>query len=131
MVAARGRPAPRGAGQLGEEALPSACRQFPRIATALDEWERVATVVPAGHPRPATPRTEVEALGVARVEHLVEEGWAGLGRPVGRWLAAKAFASSLALQGEGLRTSVLDCDLLKEAFRRSSTSPTPKPSRAG
>jgi hypothetical protein len=113
------------------------------LEAALDDWERVATVVPAGHPRLAAPGAEVEALGVARVEPLVEGGWAGLGRPVGRWLAARAFASLLALQGEGLRTSVLglhvalcvlraeaaracaeagrvlDPDLLKEAFRRA------------
>jgi hypothetical protein len=66
-----------------------------------------------------------------------------LSRPVRHWLAAKAFASWLALQGEGLRTAALglrlalgvlraeaargcagagralDADLLKEAVRRA------------
>lgn len=69
--------------------------------------------------------------------------WPALALPVRRWLAAKAFASWLALQGEGLRTTVLglrvalgvlraeaargsaeagrplDADLLKEAIRRA------------
>ncbi len=73
----------------------------------------------------------------------VEPAWPSLSRPVRRWLAAKAFASWLVLQGEGLRTSVfglhlalgllraeaargcvdagraLDLDLLKEAIRRA------------
>jgi len=79
-----------------------------------------------------------------------------LGRPICRWLAAKAFASWLVLQGAGLRTAVLglrvalgvlraeaarggaeagralDAELLKDAVRRadlllSSTSPIPRP----
>jgi hypothetical protein len=37
----------------------------------------------------------------------VAPAWPGLGRPIRRWLAAKAFASWLVLQGEGLRTAVL------------------------
>jgi hypothetical protein len=69
--------------------------------------------------------------------------WPALGLPVRRWLAAKAFASWLALQGQGLRTTVLglrvalgvlraeaargcaeagralDAGLLKEAVRRA------------
>jgi hypothetical protein len=73
----------------------------------------------------------------------VAPSWPTLARPARRWLAAKAFASWLALQGEGLRTTVvglrvalgvlraeaargcaeagraLDADLLKEAIRRA------------
>ncbi len=73
----------------------------------------------------------------------VAPAWPSLGRPVRHWLAARAFASWLALQGEGLRTTVLglrvalgvlraeaargcaeagrplDPDLLKEAVRRA------------
>ncbi len=73
----------------------------------------------------------------------VAPSWPTLARPVRRWLAAKAFASWLALQGEGLRTTALglrvalgvlraeaargcaeagralDADLLKEAIRRA------------
>jgi hypothetical protein len=37
----------------------------------------------------------------------VAPAWAALGLPVRRWLASKAFASWLTLQGEGLRTTVL------------------------
>ena len=38
---------------------------------------------------------------------LVAPGWPSLARPVRHWLAARAFASWLALQGEGLRTTAL------------------------
>jgi Fe-S-cluster containining protein len=38
---------------------------------------------------------------------LVVPGWPSLAVPIRRWLAAKAFASWLALQGEGLRTTAL------------------------
>jgi Fe-S-cluster containining protein len=74
---------------------------------------------------------------------LVAPGWASLAPPVRHWLAAKAFASWLSLQGEGLRTTALglrvalgvlraeaargcdeagrtlDAELLKEAVRRA------------
>jgi hypothetical protein len=73
----------------------------------------------------------------------VAPAWPALGRPIRLWLAAKAFASWLVLQGEGLRTAVLglrvalsvlraeaargcaeagrplDAELLKEAVRRA------------
>jgi hypothetical protein len=59
-------------------------------------WRLVAQCVPRGHPLPSPPasRTGTDAPGV---------------RPgaVHRWLAARAFASWLALQGEGLRTTVV------------------------
>jgi len=114
------------------------------LDAALAGWDRAAASVPAGNPRPRTPRADVEATGVARADALVDEGWAGLQAPVRRWLAARAFASWLALQGEGLRTTILglrvalgvlraeaargcaegsgrplDAALLKEAIRRS------------
>jgi Fe-S-cluster containining protein len=73
---------------------------------ALDDWERVAAAIPASHPRPASPRDAIEPFGLARAQAIVDEACADLRRPVGRWLAAKAFASWLALQGEGLRTTV-------------------------
>jgi hypothetical protein len=41
------------------------------------------------------------------VETALAESWGGLRRPAGRWLAAKAFASWLALQGGGVRTTFL------------------------
>jgi hypothetical protein len=114
------------------------------LDAALAEWERAAASVPAANPRPRSPRADLEAIGVARADALVDEGWAGLQTPVRRWLAARAFASWLALQGEGLRTTIhglrvalgvlraeaargcaegsgrtLDAALLKEAIRRS------------
>jgi hypothetical protein len=102
------------------------------------EWRLVAETVPHCAQLPAAP----EGLGDAD-DRWVEPAWPSLARPVRRWLAAKAFASWLALQGEGLRTAVLglrvslgvlraeatrgcaearlslDSDLLKEAFRRA------------
>ena len=101
-------------------------------------WRLVAETVPHRALLPAAP----EGLGDAD-DRWVEPAWSSLGRPIRRWLAAKAFASWLALQGEGLRTAVLglrvslgvlraeatrgcaearlslDADLLKEAFRRA------------
>jgi Fe-S-cluster containining protein len=56
-------------------------------------WRLVAECVPPGHAIPETPPPPGRASPV--------DG------PVRRWLAAKAFASWLALQGEGLRTTVL------------------------
>jgi hypothetical protein len=56
-------------------------------------WRLAAECVPPGHPIPEPPPGSGEA--------------SPLDVPVRRWLAAKAFASWLALQGEGLRTSVL------------------------
>jgi Fe-S-cluster containining protein len=105
-----------------ERPVPPTPRAAMSLAAAFDAWEHTASVVPASHPQPASPRAEAEGLGIARVERLVGEGWAGLRRPVGGWLASKAFASWLALQGEGLRTSVLGIEsaravLLAEAAR--------------
>lgn len=65
-------------------------------------WEVVASTVPDGHSRPEPP-PPLDAPGVA----LVEPGWCRLAAPVSAWLASKAFASWLALQGQGLRTTVL------------------------
>jgi hypothetical protein len=114
------------------------------LGEALAAWERAAASVPAGVPRPRSPRSDVERMGVRRADALVGEAWAALHAPVRRWLAARAFASWLALQGEGIRTTVaglqlalgvlraeaargcvegdgrvLDAALLKEAIRRS------------
>ncbi len=106
-------------------------------AEATDPWTLVASTVPGGHPRPAPPPIDPS------VTALVEAGWHALAGPVCAWLATKAFASWLALQGQGLRTtvrglrvalgvlraeatrvclqsgSVLDAALLKEALRRA------------
>ena len=58
-------------------------------------WRMVAECVPRGHPLPSPPagRLGSDALGSC------------LGA-VRRWLAARAFGSWVALQGEGLRTAV-------------------------
>jgi hypothetical protein len=77
----------------------------------------VAGVVPEGHPRPASPRAAVEAFGLARAQALVDEDRAAARRPVGQWLAARAFASWLALQGEGLRTSALGLHVAYSVLR--------------
>ena len=88
-------------------------------------------------------RLAPEGLGEAD-ERWVAPAWPAFALPIRRWLAAKAFASWIALQGEGLRTTValsprrargaagrggarlgrgrprvLDADLLQEAVRRA------------
>jgi hypothetical protein len=65
-------------------------------------FEAVAATVPAGLPRPALPEAW-EAADAA----WVAPAWARLSVPVGRFLAAKAFASSIAWQGEGVRAQVM------------------------
>jgi hypothetical protein len=45
---------------------------------------------------------------------------------VRRWLAAKAFASWLALQGEGLRTTVLGVRLALAVLRAEAARPAPQ-----
>jgi Fe-S-cluster containining protein len=102
------------------------------------EWQLVADCVPHGAALPAAPEGvgDADARGVA-------PAWPALSLPIRRWLAARAFASWIALQGEGLRTTVaflrlalgvlraeaargsaeagrvLDGDLLREAVRRA------------
>ncbi|HEX9187949.1 MAG TPA: hypothetical protein VGB87_12795 [Vicinamibacteria bacterium] len=133
----------------GEPAFPGALRngsRYPRDPARRGsrgcpgsrEWQLVAECVPVRALVPPTPvgLDETDARWVA-------PAWPGLGRPIRRWLAGKAFASWLVLQGEGLRTAVLglrvalgvlraeaargcaeagralDALLLKEAFRRA------------
>ncbi|MCG6922914.1 MAG: hypothetical protein LJF15_17785 [Acidobacteria bacterium] len=69
-------------------------------------WRAVAECVPPGHPLPSPAG-----------EGFVDDGWGGLVAPVRRWLAARAFASWLALQGEGLRTTVLGLRLSLAVLR--------------
>ncbi len=79
--------------------------------TSLALWDELAATVPTPY------RTRADALALppeeraeprlARVASLVAEGWRVSRVPIRRWLASKAFGSWLALQGEGLRTSVL------------------------
>ena len=101
-------------------------------------WQVAADCVPRGALLAAAP----ERLGEAD-ERWVAAAWPSLARPTRRWLAAKAFASWMALQGEGLRTTVaflrvalgvlrseaargcaetgrsLDAEQLREAFRQA------------
>ena len=101
-------------------------------------WQLLADSVPHRELLPPAPERIDEAD-----DRWVAPSWPTLACPVRRWLAAKAFASWLTLQGEGLRTTALglrvalgvlraeaargcaeagralDADLLKEAIRRA------------
>jgi hypothetical protein len=101
-------------------------------------WQLVADCVPHGAPLAPTPESPDEADA-----QWVAPAWPDFSLPIRRWLAAKAFASWVALQGEGLRTTVaslrvalgvlraeaargsaeaarvLDAGLLVEAIRRA------------
>jgi Fe-S-cluster containining protein len=101
-------------------------------------WQAVASCVPHRALLPLAP----EGLDDAD-QQLVAPAWPSVGLPIRRWLAAKAFASWLVLQSDGLRTAVLglrvalavlraeaargcaearrplDGELLKEAVRRA------------
>ena len=77
------------------------------LESSLADWDRAAAAVPVGNPRPTSARPALEAFGLARAQSLVDESSSAQRRAVGRWLAAKAFASWLALQGDGVRTTVL------------------------
>ncbi len=116
--------------------------------TSLAAWDEVAATVPAAaalawgaRGSGAGPARTAERCG--RGAALVAAGWPLFHVPIRRWLGAKAFASWLALQGQGLRTVVLglrvalgvlrvetlrgcaeaeralDQELLREAFRRA------------
>ena len=83
---------------LGAMADPPAGRGDPQACDPVIArlFETVAASVPAGLPRPALPPAwmAADADWVAPV-------WAKLSVPVGRFLSAKAFASSIAWQGRG------------------------------
>ena len=64
-------------------------------------WHLVADCVPLRALLPAAPGGVGEAD-----DPWVAPAWPALSLPIRRWLAAKAFASWVALQGEGLRTTV-------------------------
>jgi hypothetical protein len=87
------------------------------LEDALAGWERVTLAVPEASPAPESPRAAVGAFGLRRAEAALAESWDGLRRPVGRWLAAKSFASWLALQGDGVRTSALGLRLANAVLR--------------
>ena len=82
-------------------------------------WRLVAQCVPRGHPLPSPPARRAGSDALPRTRSPAPARVLGQGsRPqagsapgvhgaVHRWLAARAFASWLALQGEGLRTTVM------------------------
>ena len=113
------------------------------LTGAFADWERAAAAVPASAGAPPSPRAAVRTPDMERLGALVDAGWSRRHAPLRRWLAAKAFGSWVALQGDGVRTTVaslrlalgvlraeaargcaqaareLDAPLLKQAFRRS------------
>lgn len=70
----------------------------PTVSPSSDRraWDFAARCVPASHPCPEPPPEGGAAPQV----------WGEGATPVRRWLAARAFASWVALQGEGLRSTV-------------------------
>ena len=106
---------------LAETPTPTPAEGAPLSSEECDRaWRLVAQCVPRGHPLPSRPAsrngsdapTRTRSPARARVPGQGSRPQAGsaLGaRPgaVHRWLAARAFASWLALQGEGLRTTVM------------------------
>jgi hypothetical protein len=112
------------------------------LEAAVTDWERAAAFVPAPLV-PASPGSSWRTTDPGRLAAHVDAGWSRLRAPVRRWLAAKAFGSWVALQGDGVRTTVaslrqalgvlraeasrgcaaagreLDRPLLEEAVRRS------------
>ncbi|HEY8231909.1 MAG TPA: hypothetical protein VIJ10_04530 [Vicinamibacteria bacterium] len=93
------------------------CEVDAGLAAALADWERVARAVPGRGPAPDSPRAPVEAYGLERAQAALDDGWERLRRPVGRWLAAKAFASWIALQGDGVRTTALGLRVAHSVLR--------------
>jgi len=83
------------------------------VCQSLDPpaWQVVADSIPHGSLLPSPP------YGLDDAERLVTMGWPSLATPILHWLAAKAFASWLALQGEGLRTTVLGLRLALDVLR--------------
>jgi len=73
----------------------------PGYAAMARLFDDVGASVPEGLPRPVCPH-DWESADTA----VVAEGWPRLAA-VGRFLAAKAFASSVAWQGHGVRTQVM------------------------
>ena len=138
LLSFRGAPSASGDEESTGAGRSLARRPPPNALGMIEAWRLVAECVPHRALLPPAPESLDDAdLG------LVAPGWPSLAVPVRRWLAAKAFASWLALQGEGLRTTALglrvalgvlraeaargcaeagrtlDAELLKEAVRRA------------
>jgi hypothetical protein len=89
------------------------------LAECRRGWQLVRECVPRGHPVPpppgedGRPRRRSDLAG----REVTDGGWGAHTAPVRLWLAAKAFASWLALQGGGLRTAVLGVRLALAVLR--------------
>jgi Fe-S-cluster containining protein len=70
---------------------------------AVASWRLAVACVPAPEPQP--PALDEAAAARSHVEH-VAPAWPAFAAPIRRYLAAKAFASWCAVQGQGLRTAV-------------------------
>ena len=75
-------------------------------------WRLVAGTVPRRELVPSGLEGAVDADA-----RWVAPAWPALARPIRRWLAAKAFASWIALQGDGLRTTVLGLRVALDVLR--------------
>jgi hypothetical protein len=74
---------------------------WPTFEECLRAWRETAAAVPVTGLVPSLPE------GLAEADtRWVRPSWPSLARPLRRYLAARAFASWCALQGEGLRTTV-------------------------
>lgn len=89
-------PAPEAPVRVADPASPAAA-----ASSGETPWALVASTVAARALLPRPPVSDPHRSA------LVDAGWPSLAGAVGRWLAARAFASWLALQGDGLRTTVL------------------------
>jgi hypothetical protein len=78
-------------------------------------WQALAECVPPGHPLPPPPGTAPDPGGDVA--------------PVRRWLAARAFASWVAFQGEGLRTTVRALRLALAVLGAERSRPGPRGER--
>jgi hypothetical protein len=92
----------------------------PSLAQSRRAWRVVAECVQPANPVPAPPPGqggEPRGPGTAAARGPMDGEWGDLAAPVRHWLAAKAFASWLALQGGGLRTTVLGVRLALGVLR--------------
>jgi Fe-S-cluster containining protein len=88
-------------------------------------WRLVADCVPHRALLPAAPG------GLEDVDRRwVAPAWPAFGRPIRFWLATKAFASRLVLQGEGLRTAVLGLRVALSVLRAEAARSCAEAGRA-
>jgi hypothetical protein len=95
----------------GPETAPAAIRGFD---AAVASWRAAVACVPASAPPP--PALDPRAAANVYAEH-VAAAWPSFAGPVRRYLAAKAFASWCAVQGDGLRTAVAFVALAYDVLR--------------